>query len=94
MENGVELIAKEYAEMRNKHGVTVEQDVLYNANGQLREAAVALICDPKAGDITKLPCDWNSPICRHMAEKNYKDRLILAGAFCAAEIDRIQAETK
>jgi len=94
MENGAELIAKEYGEMRNKHGHTVEWDVHYNAHGQLRRAAVALICDHGTGDISQLPESWSDPLCRHMMEKDYKDRLILAGAFCAAEIDRIQSETK
>jgi len=94
METGAELIAKEYGEMRNKHGYTVQQDVHYNKGGQLRQAAVALICDHGSGDISNLPNGWNDTLCRHMMEKTYKERLIIAGALIAAEIDRIQTEAK
>lgn len=94
METGAEQIVKEYGEMRNKHGYTLQQDVQYNKGGQLRQAAVALICDHGSGDISQLPAGWDDPTCRHMIEKSYRDRLVIAGALIAAEIDRVQTETK
>lgn len=36
-----------------------------------------------------VPTDWNEEIWYNMFDKPYKDRLVIAGALIAAEIDRI-----
>lgn len=36
-----------------------------------------------------LPAAWDENICSNMASKNYIQRLTIAGALIAAEIDRI-----
>ncbi len=90
MKSGIELIAQERKEQIEKHGRSIEKDVLQNKCGELAKGAIALICDHGEGDISKLPFHWSDEICRHMINKPYKERLVIAGALIAAEIDRIQ----
>lgn len=87
MKTGIELIAEERAEQLTKHNRTIERDVEQNNNYELRRGAIALLEDDK----TKFSWFWNSQICEKMISKSYKERLIIAGAFIAAEIDRLQA---
>lgn len=92
---GIELIAQERAEQIEKHGRTVEQDVLYNKDFQLVDAAENLIFPlenyPEYGtDYISIPEDWNEGSFLKIMSKPYKERLIIAGALIAAEIDRIQ----
>lgn len=88
--NGIELIAQERAEQIEKHGRTVQRDVEENRFNQLIDAVIMLLQTNrfKMG----LPSFWDGKIWKHMIEKPYKDRLIIAGALIAAEIDRLQAE--
>lgn len=88
MKTGIELIAEERAEQLGKHNRSIEQDVEQNNNYELRRGAVALLED----DRTKFSGFWNSRICEKMINKSYKERLIIAGALIAAEIDRLNAE--
>ncbi len=88
-EHGIGAIAKEREEQLDKHDRQIASDVAQNSSGELRQAAVALITDFGVGDISQLPLHWKDSICRHMAGKPYRERLALAGSFCAAEIDRI-----
>jgi hypothetical protein len=90
MKTGIELIAEERAEQLTKHNRTIESDVEQNNNYELRRGAIALLED----DRTKFSGFWNSQICEKMINKSYKERLIIAGAFIAAEIDRLQAGGK
>ena len=85
METGIELIAIERQEQIEKHNRSIEYDVDQNNNYELRRGAVALLEDDK----TKFSGFWNSKICEKMINKSYKERLIIAGALIAAEIDRI-----
>lgn len=96
---GVELIAEERQEQLNKHGRTIESDVSININGQLMDAVKQLIRgdnerDPlekafKSRGFTP-PLNWDVNIFGKMIGKPYKERLIIAGALIAAEIDRLQ----
>ena len=54
--------------------------------------AEALICNYGKGDYNKFPAKWDNDVCRKMIKKSYKERLIIAGSFMAAEIDRLQYE--
>jgi len=89
MKTGIELITIERKEQIEKHGRTVERDVKENKAGQLAQAAIALICNHGTGDISQLPLHWSDEICRNMMKKPYVERLEIVGAFCAAEIDRV-----
>lgn len=91
---GIELIAKERQEQIEKHGRTVQKDVENNYGRELAKGAAVLIHD----DITSprkrfgvMPTKWDDEICLKMCNKNYKERLIIAGALIAAELDRIEA---
>ena len=89
MKTGIKLIAQERNEQIEKHGRTVEDDVKFNTKMQLRSAAHRLIeIDPSPLDV---PHDWDISIWERMCKKPIKERLIIAGALIAAEIDRLQA---
>jgi hypothetical protein len=90
---GIELIAEERREQIEKHGITVKYDAEYNTEEQLANAAELLVAadhiitnDP----LDYLPKDWNGKLWMKMWNKPYKERLIIAGALIAAEIDRLQ----
>lgn len=94
METGIELIAKERNEQILKHGKTIVQDVTINRGCQLADAATVL-ASPLIGTPRKrlslMPSDWNDMLSLKMCSKSYKERLIIAGALIAAEIDRLNA---
>jgi len=85
---GVELIAKERKEQIEKHGETIEHDVQFNTHRQLRTAAINLLCDIPG--YASQPFGWSEVIWNKMANKSYEQRLVIAGALIAAEIDRIK----
>jgi hypothetical protein len=93
MKTGIEMIAQERLEQIEKHGRTVEGDVKFNGSAQLAFAASAL-CYPTAAVEAPCPWGWNPEIWKRIIEKPYKERLAVAGAFIAAEIDRIQEMEK
>ena len=93
--DGAMLIAKERREQIEKHGRTIKNDRKTNSEGQLSFGAALLCCkEPyKFYDPTRdygKPKGWNKQIWVRMVSKTYKERLIIAGALIAAEIDRIQ----
>jgi hypothetical protein len=85
MNTGIELIALERAEQINKHNRTVEGDVMNNNERQLKMAATALL----ANNESWFPTDWGTKARKKMFDKSYKERLVIAGALIAAELDRI-----
>lgn len=92
MKTGIELIAEERREQIEKHARTVEYDSKVNDNEQLAVGASMLLAMQWEEDIDRAayPAGWNAGICRRMLNKSYKERLIIAGALIAAEIDRLQ----
>lgn len=81
---GIELITGE----RLQHkmcGRTIKYDHENNADGQLAQAAAALI----EGDVTWMPEGWDDEKCKKLIKKSYKERLAIAGALIAAELDRL-----
>ncbi len=84
---GIELIAQERKEQIEKHGYSVEQDEWHNDNNELIIAAMALLSD----DGMRMPSKWNIVSIQKMINKLYKERLIIAGALIAAELDRINS---
>lgn len=93
MKTGTQLIADERIEQIAKHGRTVEQDVEINSGFEkpLTKAAAALTVEygnALAAEAMK-PEGWNIEIWKKMMAKPYKERLVIAGALIAAEIDRL-----
>lgn len=85
---GIELIARERLEQKTKHGKTLQKDCDENKDLQLSQAAGALI----EGDISWMPDSWNEAVCERMIGKSYQERLIIAGALIAAELDRLNCQ--
>lgn len=93
MKTGIELIAQERAEQIEKHGITVEKDAEINKAYQLTEAAAVLSTEKVRSSkqrFSLMPDDWDDEICLKMCRKKRKERLIIAGALIAAELDKIQ----
>lgn len=92
MKTGIELISKERQEQINKHNRTIQKDIEENNNKQLAIGAEMLLAAEHEEGIDRLsyPDGWDEEICDKMLSKSYKDRLIIAGALIAAEIDRLQ----
>lgn len=95
MKTGIELITQERKEQIEKHGRTVAKDVRFNDCHQLTHAA-SLLCMPNPTHTPETdqepPFEWDAVLWEKMLNKDYKDRLIIAGALIAAEIDRLQNE--
>lgn len=88
---GIELISDERSEQLEKHGRSIRRDVMENSRCQLADAAGQLI-NPEL-DISNCftPKGWYEDRWQKMIRKPYKQRLIIAGALIAAELDRITA---
>lgn len=82
---GLEMIVRERIEMIEKHGYTVDFDVKYNCNGELKQGAIACLTEQ-----ADFPPHWNKATYDHIRHnKTEIDRLAVAASFCIAEIDRI-----
>ncbi len=92
MKNGIQLIAQERDEQIYKHRRIVARDVVENDNQQLSLGAEMLLAvEHEEGiDPNSYPDGWDHEICMKMLNKSYKERLIIAGALIAAELDRLQ----
>lgn len=93
--SGVLQIADERSEQFDKHNRTVELDFKNNRNFELAYAAQLLIkwpgiMPPGIPERLTPPKGWDEKIFLHMIQKPYKERLAIAGALLAAEIDRLQ----
>lgn len=81
---GIESIAVERADQQKK-GYTINHDVMFNKNDELITAVFGLI-NHKYGE---MPDAWSDHAINKMLSKPYKERLVIAGALIAAEIDRL-----
>lgn len=98
MKTGVEIIAQERAEQISKHRWLPSHDDMHT-DGSLRVVAAVLACDGTDAIVSD-PLDRGSEF-NHwgLREKltgddNRVHRLAVAGALIAAEIDRINRESK
>ncbi len=91
---GIALIAKERREQIEKHSRTVEGDYNANDQDQLTQGAMMLLTvDYTEGiDRAEYPTGWDEEICDKMVRKTRRERLIIAGALIAAELDRDRLE--
>jgi hypothetical protein len=92
---GIELIAQERKEQIEMHNISILDDVSYNSDMQLSFAAAILTCPyPEQYALKEnnyaCPEGWDLKRWNKMRKKIYKERLIIAGALLAAEIDRLQ----
>lgn len=86
MKTGIELIAIERQEQIEKHGFDVTKDKCYS-NGELIEAILFSIDNEKY----YWPKKWLGIYAEKIRKKDRVGQLKVAGAFIAAEIDRIQS---
>jgi hypothetical protein len=93
MKTGIELIAQERQEQIEKHGRTLQHDSIHNKHHELRLGAIR-IADVPSVRFNNPPNGWDPVIWEKMCDKSYTDRLIIAGALIAAEIDRINHSLK
>lgn len=91
MRTGIQLITEERQKQIDKHGFTAEHHALnsdkWYHNNQLIEASNTLSMPIIKSCLVPLNWDiaWFSELCK----KPYKERLIIAGALIAAELDRL-----
>lgn len=90
--NAANLISLERREQLKKHGITVEQDLNFNKEGQLAEAARKLSVEKLDVSDYFAPKGWDEAIWEKMINKPYPRRLLIAGALIAAEYDRLAKE--
>lgn len=84
---GIQLITQERNEQIHKHNIQVCDDKANNDNEQLRRGARKLL-SPSPNELPP-PEGWSDHIWQKMSNKSVKERLIIAGALIAAELDRI-----
>ena len=94
--NGLESVSKERQDQLTKHKRSIEDDIKYNYQYQLVDAA-SVLSMPVPDDMIKiyqesyadnLPEGWDKEIWKKMVMKPYRERLIIAAALLVAEIDR------
>lgn len=93
MKSGIELIAIERQEQIEKHGRTIIADVAYNSNPtgymDIMPLTLQVIRLLDIGMRHEVP-HFDKKIIYKMEAKEYKEKLVIAGALIAAEIDRLQ----
>lgn len=87
MKTGIELIIEERKEQVQKHHRSISEDVILNDKKQLSTAARRLLYPDTT--CSETPYNWNKESWTKIRNKTYKERLIIAGALIAAEIDRL-----
>lgn len=93
MKNGIELIAQERSEQIKKHGFDITKDKYYS-DRQLFNAALYVLTNI----VHYYPKGWGAWFSQKMKQKEKRlpqipfeiERLKIAGALIAAEIDRLQ----
>lgn len=90
-QTGIELIAQERKEQIEKHGRSLEYDREFNRGNQIMDAVEQLIKPAKFLYGFNTPAGWSISIFAKMMSKPHVERLTIAGALLAAEIDRLNA---
>jgi hypothetical protein len=95
MKTGIELIAQERNEQVEKHGFSLEKDAEFYKKNELPDAAMYALTLERE----HYPATWDFWFHDKMRDKERRlsdqefwlERLKIAGALIAAEIDRIQS---
>jgi ABC-type dipeptide/oligopeptide/nickel transport system ATPase component len=85
MATGIEKIARERSEQLTIHNRTHGHDQEINKNQELRQAAIYCLT---LNDLD-WPITWATHYAHKIAGKSYEERMVVAGALLAAEIDRL-----
>ncbi len=93
MKTGIELIAEERQEQIGKHKWDEEHDSEHR-EGQLAIAASFAINPVESPSLLDVGYGGWEEFEEKICNKSYKDRLIIAGALLAAEIDRLNITLK
>lgn len=92
MKTGIELLSEERQKQIDKHGFTGAHHAThpgwYNQN-QLIEAA-RYLSTPHVSHNTWYPANWDAHWFYDLCKRSHKERLVIAGALVAAELDRLQ----
>ncbi len=93
MKTGIEMISAERVEQIEKHGFNDAHDLgPGHSNGELVAAAVYLLAGvPRGSKLGAYPITWKRTYKKKFDEKNRIERLVIAGALIAAELDRLNA---
>jgi hypothetical protein len=88
---GLYAVIKERSEQLLKHGRSIAQDVQFNGDYQLTEAAQKLLIkkNNRCQADMEAPKGWNEDVWNKMMQKGYEERSVIAAALIVAEIDRI-----
>ena len=90
MKTGIELIKEERQKQIDKHGFTAEHHVNHPEwyeSDQLSRAAASILMPNK---ISLAPDNWDMVWFRNLKGREKKERLVIAGALIAAELDRLE----
>lgn len=90
--SGVSLIATERVRQLVNLKKTVDHDKRNNFQGQLIEAATGLLKNTLKERIIYKPVGWYSKKWDKLCDKPQRERIIIAGAFLAAELDRTEGD--
>lgn len=94
MKTGIEQIAHERNEQIDKHKRTPQYDAENNSDYELTRAA-SILCAPDWGCneeedmVDHMPINWDREWCLKVLQKPYHERIVIAGALLAAEVDRL-----
>lgn len=95
MKTGIELITEERQKQIDKHGFTAEHHALnsekWYSKNQLQTASFYLLDDDATAEQlkTRCPINWDMDWFYDLNHRDRKERLIIAGALIAAELDRL-----
>lgn len=91
---GIKAIEQERKEQITKHKRTIKRDSEENKDMQLALAAAQMALPPNYGKFWEeaIPKGWEEKSWKKMMGKPYPERLVIAGALIAAEIDRLSAD--
>lgn len=102
MKTGIELISEERQKQIDKHGFTAEHHAnnnQYYDRDQLISASITLLNYENWNDIGEfmqktysglVPTNWDSKWWLNLLKRSKKERVIIAGALLASELDRLE----
>lgn len=91
---GIKMIAQERQKQIDKHGFTAAYHAdhpEFYENKQLSQAAVSLLVQDLAPHdlVTEIPSNWDVVWFQNLMDRGVIERLVIAGALIAAELDRL-----